>query len=1511
MSEIIKPYSLTLWEDYETTENEKTVLKERRIATIGSDTMTSPIRARNIQLSINTNGETVLTFDIPFKYYDQFKNELLDNPLNSILINERKIKLNYNGEWYHLILKSSTENSSTHLTSWTARSALINELSKNGFNIELDTELENNMGTISELAKSALDGTDWTIDDNTEVLVEKQIEPLYKGQLNKTITVHDILDGTEKTLETGQYIYFFYSQIIAQETYLQLIVENEVTSNMIENNTIYIDSNYYIDNVTYTTPQGYSVSIPNFVNGLNMDDGRRGQRIVRKAVTQYDPLTDAYVDVCVDKNGKEFYKITEFEYLDSTIVQNYAADTLDSVNVDGWNFFGNVDMGVQYEKDAKGDYYSYTVLDYSKITDDTVSKFNAFNLGIQSNASVINTLTKGEKYVMRYRTKENTGNLRGQLAFYNVEDLNINEVAIDLTGTPTKSGDYYYVIGTVNKSYSYGELIDYKVKPGLFVRPSTAKGIANILEFQFFRYIQDEDGNMVIPGEISSPSIITTYKYYSPEDNAAATSSEDIKWAYKGQDESPDYTPLYNSDVAEGSGRAPYEKVRSITISESNRYNIIMTLAETFECWAKFTVQTDESGAIIPGTKKVSFHEFIGKENFAGFKYGINSNAIQRTLNSDTIVSKIIVKDNSNEFAKDGFCSIARAKENYIKENFALNFDYFINKGLIDGNALTRDLYTLYDATGNNGYFFNLRKINIGVEKDIELQTQLMLSKNRVEANVKYLSTNLEQTQNEINQLKASIRYSCGVSYEEIQENPDYELWLENSEVISIIQQVETLEKNYANMQALFTSRDQELNEINQNLEDTETRLKEAREKKEELNQKFYDKYGYYIQEGTWISEDYDDDELYYLDAINTLYTSAFPQVTYNINVRDVSVLEKYKNYSFNCGDKTFIEDTEFFGYVLKNGVRTPYREEVVVTQVIYGIDNPSQNQITIQNYKHQFEELFQRMAATTQSLQYSSGGYDRAANTVNVDGTIDGNTFQNTIANNNFMISNAANQSVFIDDNGLTIIDLLNPQGILRASNGILGISNDGGTTFTSAITAQGINTNLLTAGRVDADKIRIMNGAYPSFAWDKFGITAYAWNQDELGNLTSFDSTRFTRFDRYGVYGVTNWSKGAQETYNPTSIDDPDDPNSIYNNAIYALTWDGFFLKSDHGNPNDKGYIRISSTDDFEVVSYNNVTEKYQTLIKIGLLDAASLTYGMQLWDKDGKPTLMTRNDGNLWLENSLLVGHWDNSQNMGETKVQLGYLEDTNPEDSNDHEVFNASDNFIVYESGVFKATEANITGVINATGGTIGGINIDSIGSIQGVRIESEDGLSFVVDRAAKTVTPETLHLTAVVTGYTEAEIQNKTCTWYGGTDLSSLAQIPSVSSNKLACNINYNDLTLDGNVYYVKVVFDSSGTDPKTYSTAINIIEISDNELPYTVEITSSNGTAFKNSIVNTTLTCTVYQGMNIITEGLSYQWYRDGALIDEATSSTLQVNSITDNIDVYDCVITLGEEGGN
>jgi hypothetical protein len=34
------------------------------------------------------------------------------------------------------------------------------------------------------------------------------------------------------------------------------------------------------------------------------------------------------------------------------------------------------------------------------------------------------------------------------------------------------------------------------------------------------------------------------------------------------------------------------------------------------------------------------------------------------------------------------------------------------------------------------------------------------------------------------------------------------------------------------------------------------------------LNKQFYVKYARFIQEGTWTSEDYWDDDLYYLDAV-------------------------------------------------------------------------------------------------------------------------------------------------------------------------------------------------------------------------------------------------------------------------------------------------------------------------------------------------------------------------------------------------------------------------------------------------------------------------------------------------------------------------------------------------------------------------------------------------------------------------------------------------------------------
>jgi hypothetical protein len=116
----------------------------------------------------------------------------------------------------------------------------------------------------------------------------------------------------------------------------------------------------------------------------------------------------------------------------------------------------------------------------------------------------------------------------------------------------------------------------------------------------------------------------------------------------------------------------------------------------------KIEVQRDsETGKILVKDgrqqKFIRFVEKCGEYNYAGFKYGINSKSISRTLDSNAIISKLIVKNNANEFAPNGFCSIARSTENYEKENFLLNFEYYWRQNLLNEEDTRKDLYTRFD----------------------------------------------------------------------------------------------------------------------------------------------------------------------------------------------------------------------------------------------------------------------------------------------------------------------------------------------------------------------------------------------------------------------------------------------------------------------------------------------------------------------------------------------------------------------------------------------------------------------------------------------------------------------------------------------------------------------------------------------------------------------------------------------------------------------------------------------
>jgi hypothetical protein len=74
---------------------------------------------------------------------------------------------------------------------------------------------------------------------------------------------------------------------------------------------------------------------------------------------------------------------------------------------------------------------------------------------------------------------------------------------------------------------------------------------------------------------------------------------------------------------------------------------------------------------------------------------------------------------------------------------------------------------------------------------------------------------------------------------------------------------------------------------------------------------------------------------LYYLDAYSTGVTSSLPKLSYNINVIELSQLEEYENYVFDLGDKTYIEDSEFFGVK---------KEEVIISEINEHFDTPESN---------------------------------------------------------------------------------------------------------------------------------------------------------------------------------------------------------------------------------------------------------------------------------------------------------------------------------------------------------------------------------------------------------------------------------------------------------------------------------------------------------------------------------------------------------------------------------------
>ena len=1499
---------------------------EKCLAIIGSNTMTADCRASSPHFNKKSNGEFELTFILYTQYFDKEELEFLDNPFIKLLVNERKIKLHYKNKWYDFIIKNTQENSDAKSYTYTATALFINELSKNGLDLVFDPEKENSTGDIITLAQKTLEGTDWVVSDESELIRQTTIEPLYILQTNKSVTAANVLNHTETiTIAAGQIIYGFYSCIENNELFFQFLYRQDGNYTIdTDTGAVNNSNNWFIDNTEYLN------NSPTFCNNnatISLD--YRGEKYIRNVLTEYDSRVDKvvtlYSDGAVDDKGNLINNIrgyTEYEYLSPTLVTNLVTNPDEFTDDIGWDKEGEASFLPAFYPSIDGltGQELITQLNSSKLTLQANLKAGEriHNSGLLDNRKffVKNGIAKDEQYVLRIKYNA-TGALKGFIAFYdgftedgkyNIrKDTNGNEIHIfDFVTkvTDTTREDYNIYVNKANVAVTYQEMLTGKL--GLFLEASQDDNyiIESVYLFKYYTYINNNGEELIVhPETVPSNLINIIYYYYYDNLNKDAKTVEDIVFFYQGQKPKTNLITAYDEKCT---------KRRSLKISNSNRFNIIQELCELFECWADFVIEHNEDGTIVKDEtgkqiKKIIFKNYIGKDNFAGFKYGINSKTIQRNVDSDQIVSKIVVEDNSNEYATDGACSISRAKDNPTGELFFYDFRHYYTQGLLNYSELMNDLYLYSDNLPWLGYYVQMKNENRKRDSLLDDAAALSTSMINLSASVQtyyLIYTEASEALNEKKQEFANYPVTQGTSYEdyinnniseELQQIIDYD-----PEAVGMITAISILIKQMNTNKELYDKFKKSYDDAKEQYDKIQDELSTIKNNKELLNAAFYKKYSRFIQEGSWTSEDYIDDDLYYYDAASTLAQSAVPQVTYTINVIDVSSQEGFEGYTFEVGDKTYIEDTEFFGWTYINGVKTPVQESIVVSEFEASLDNEDENIIKVQNYKSRFEDLFQRISATTANLQYQSGSFARAAAVVTSTGEIKAETLQQSFANNAFVLSNAGDQTVQWDDNGIIVTSPRSPSQIVRIVNGGIYLTKDSGNTWSAAITGSGINASYINAGQIDTSLIRIMNGIWPTYRWDGNGLSAYNFGTDSSGNITTINYNKYVRFDQYGIYGIN-----AEDGWIASSIDE------VKRASNFALTWDGFILRNKYG----AGYVEISSTDDF-IVSDGTIQR-----IKIGNIGSTDFPiYGIKIANSDGESILETGDNGSLWLKNKLSIETYNNNI------VSIGKIDtETTKDNAHGGRVIDANQKFVVYEDGymkatggyfegTIKATDGYFSGEINATSGSIGGLTVESIKDTivdtQDIKIESNYGYIFKVDNESN-VSPISLNLTASGIGIT---IPASSTIWYGSSDFNTWIVLSTGLSYQLTYNSIKNSFVND--TYFIKVV---STVDEKTYTDFCTINRVIDGKngepgkpgkdgVVYTVNIVSSSGLIFKNNTGSTILTCYVYNGNTEITSGLTYQWKKGDTILIGQTNKTLEVSAEdVDTTQTYNCIVTLAD----
>lgn len=591
-------------------------------------------------------------------------------------------------------------------------------------------------------------------------------------------------------------------------------------------------------------------------------------------------------------------------------------------------------------------------------------------------------------------------------------------------------------------------------------------------------------------------------------------------------------------------------RTRTLTSSKSNRFNLTQEIGKIFEIYPIYyiehnnngTIKTDENGKPI---KRIFYMTEKGKENKIGFRYEKNLNNISKHIVSDAIVTKLYVEDNDSELSRTGMCSIKTAEDNPSKDNFIIDLSYYVKQGMLDEEQVLEDLYgknragedvpLTYAFLKNLGYY-NTEYDKLS-NKIINLQNQEF---NDLEAQIEVNITGIETAIKELRKNKKQLaRYSGNTktdTYENYQEKITEQTSIliglindtfytnGNSELIGIVASDFIGENGYTleHIKEDFVGKHTYMNygllgQYNTQYKQIQDWKKEQAKYLKDINdisQAFFYRYEPYLKEGTWTNSNYLTDNAYYHDAVKVAAEGAIPKVEYNITVTPLGVLDE--DYDYEIADTTYVEDIGMFGINKKTGL--PNRLKVIISELNETVDIPTNDTIGVQNFTTQFEDLFEQVTASVQSLTLNENIYHRASNFTS-NQNIKNDSLQGALDTNDLTLVQTTENNVKIDATGQSGSDINNHNNKYKLNGQGLFFSNNGGQTWNVGVGPGGINADYIKTGTLDAGNIRIVDNNYVYFLWDKGGITAYRepTEEDDFGK-------DFARFNKYGLSLVEN---------------------------------------------------------------------------------------------------------------------------------------------------------------------------------------------------------------------------------------------------------------------------------------------------------------------------------------------------------------------------------------------------